>query len=115
MKRAARLLLLLLFSLWLWALPGARLPRLAHVERAPAVSEQRVQSQVEHVAPGSASAQLAKAPLLARLQAPPAFCERAPFSELPRPTRLADRRAALRRVQVRRRLPRLPTGDPPWP
>ncbi len=114
MKRAAWLLLLL-FSAWLVfpGLPGARLRPVP----APSVSvsDSKVSLAVEHVAAKSVMPHVLRAPVGSRLPVPlfEPLGEREPWlrSAALRPT---DLRAALRRVQTRRRVPRLSAGEPPW-
>ena len=114
MKRAA-CLLLLLFSGWLLALPGARLQPAA--ARAPTVSvnDGKVSPAVEHVAAASAMPQVLRAPLASRLPVPllAPLHEREPWLRAAA-ARPRDLRAQLRRVQTRRRVPRLSAGEPPW-
>jgi hypothetical protein len=117
MKRAARCLLLVLAA-WLLALPAQRVQHVRALTRAPvaAAFEAPTTSAVEHVVvETSAMPRVAAAPLQARLPAPSFELLRA--LEQGRPTAwLAPRdlRQALRRVQTRRRLPRLSSDDPPW-
>lgn len=114
MKRAAQLLLLLLASWLLAAAPSARFARLTSAPPLSVVHEPRARESVEHVVLEVATLQVAPAPLLARVPAPPpelAVDSRwlAPHAAAP-----PDRREALRRVQARRRLPRLTPQEPPW-
>ena len=117
MKRAARLLLLLLTG-FLLALPVLRVQQQVRVlVRAPiaAAFERKATTAVEHAVAESSAPRVAAASLQARLPAPQprwlsALVEREP-SVLSAPR---DLRQALRRVQIRRRLPRLSDGDPPW-
>lgn len=115
MMRGVCLLLLLSFS-WLVARPGLRL--VAAPARAAVVASARGDACVagpEHVAAQSATPQVEPAPLLGRVPATPPGTPGAsstPSCERPGCTR--DLRAALRRVQLRRRVPRLGGADPPW-
>lgn len=113
MKRAASVLLLL-FTAWLVTLPSAHVRALASPPAVSAVDGKAVVT-VEHVVPTFTRPLLLRAPLWARLPAAPgpllrgsacwarAAAERAP-----------DRRAAVRRVFTRRRVPRLGAEEPPW-
>jgi hypothetical protein len=117
MKRAARFLLLVLAG-WLFALPAQRVQRVRGLARAPvaAAFEAPTTIAVEHVVlETSAMPRVAAAPLHARLPAPSFKLLCAP--EQGRSTARVsprDLRQALRRVQTRRRLPRLSSDDPPW-
>jgi hypothetical protein len=108
-------LLLLLFSAWLFVLPGTRLPPVVAPTPAVSVSDGQVSLAVEHVAAESVMPHVLRAPLWARLPVPSfePLREREPWLRIAtqEPT---DLRAALRRVQTRRRVPRLSTGEPPW-
>ena len=117
MKRAASFLLLVLAA-WLLALPAQRVLQVRVLARAPvAVAfEAPTTSGVEHVVvETSATPRVAAAPLQARLPAPSFELQRA--LERGRPSAglsPRDLRQALRRVQTRRRLPRLSNDEPPW-
>jgi hypothetical protein len=116
MKRAARLLLLLLVG-WLLALPLLRVERVRVLVRAPAAAafERRVAPVAEHAVVEARAPLVADAPLQARLPAP-SFTSRS-RPELGQPSALSlprDLRQALRRVQPRRRLARLSSDEPPW-
>ncbi len=114
MKRAAWLVLLL-FSAWLFVLPGARLRPVAAPTASVSVSDGKAGLAVAHVAAASVMPQVLRAPLWLRLPVPSfePLRERAPWQRTAalRPT---DLRAAVRRAQPRRRVPRLSTGEPPW-
>lgn len=114
MRRA--LTLLLLFAVWLLAAPGAAAPRVpAGLATLSACDEARVDQAVQHVAPERAALRVGHAPLGARLPALlPLFARRR--AQLIRGGGHAapDLRAALRRVQTRRRVPRLSCEEPPW-
>jgi hypothetical protein len=111
------LLLLLLLTSWLLALPElyrATAPAPLAVVAA-SHDEVRAASAMEHLAAQSAMPQVPRAPLLARLAVePPSAAPPRPAQASARSVRLHDLRAALRRVQTRRRVPRLGGGDPPW-
>lgn len=114
MKRA--LCLLLLFAAWLLAGPGVSAPRVpAHAPVCAATDEAQVSAAAQHVAPPLALARVLRATLWARLPALPELRLR----ERGRPGvgrygSAPDLRAALRRVQTRRRVPRLSSEEPPW-
>jgi hypothetical protein len=115
MKRAVFLLLFVLTA-WLLALPAARVARLPAEAPGVSVSAGKLSTAGEHVAAQHAMPHVARAARVARLpieaQSPPhagLALERLPAL---RPTR--DLRQALRRLQTRRRLPRLSAGEPPW-
>lgn len=112
MKRAAQLLLLLLTA-WLLT-TTARLPSAPYVGSPLASNEERARPGVEHVAAESATPQVPKSPLLSRVPLPLVLPTRGPSGERSYAPTLRDQRAALVRVQTRRRLPRLEAGDPPW-
>jgi hypothetical protein len=115
MKRAVGLLLLL-FGVWLLALPGARLTHAPVSAAVPAVSayDGKVGSTVEHVVQQLAQAPVLRAALWARLPAAPLALPQA-SARWARGVveRAPDLRAELRRVQTRRRVPRL-SSEPPW-
>ncbi len=69
MKRAAWLLLLL-FSAWLFALPGARLQRATAPAPTVSISDGKASLAAEHVAAESVTPQVWRAPLGARLPVP---------------------------------------------
>lgn len=110
-------LLLLLLSSWLWSAPSLRvhgLPSRAAVV-ADGSREARAAAASDHIAAQTAMPEVPKAPLLARL--PPTTVHAAAPGPIRRWSLLArpgDRREALRRVQSRRRLPRLGGDEPPW-
>ena len=115
MKRAAFLLLFVLGA-WLLAAPAARVPELRAQPSEVSASDGKAGVAVEQLAPQPATPLVARAPRSARLPI-------APIAPLPRgatfrrqaahePVR--DLRQALRRVQTRRRVPRLSGGEPPW-
>ena len=116
MTRSALTLLLLLAS-WLLSLPELRAATAPAPVAVVAAShdEARAGEAREHVAAQSATPQVPRAPLLARLSP-------LPIAEHAWPLRWQrawgsaphDLRAKLRRVQTRRRLPRLGGGEPPW-
>jgi len=114
MKRTTWVLLLL-FSTWLFAVPGARLR--SEPARAPtlSVSDGKVSLSVEHVAANPVAPPVLRAPILARLPVPTLepLGQREPWLRAVA-ARPRDLRAALRRVQTRRRVPRLSSGEPPW-
>lgn len=114
MKRAAQLLLLLLASWLLSAAPSARFVNVAPAAPPALSSEERARSSVEHAVFEVATLQVARAPLLARVPAP--LPQLTWHERLLAPQAIAppDRREALRRVQTRRRLPRLTPAEPPW-
>ena len=115
MKRAAGLLLLL-FAVWVLALPGAHVPR--GVASPPAVSavDGKARVAVEHVLPQLTLPQVLRAPLWARLPAAPEALSGRRARWVQRAVELApDRRAAVRRIFTRRRVPRLGAEEPPWP
>jgi len=114
MKRAAGLLLLL-FAVWLLTLPGAHVPRGV---ASPAVSavDGKARVAVEHVLPQLTLPQVLRAPLWARLPAAPEALSGRRARWVQRAVELApDRRAAVRRIFTRRRVPRLGAEEPPWP
>lgn len=107
-------LLLLLFGAWLCAWPAARTVPVppphavlaGHAEATP---------NVEHVAAQVATPVVAPAPFLDRLPATDARFFGAHRSvAIARALVVRDLRALLRRLQIRRRLPRLNGGEPPW-
>jgi hypothetical protein len=114
MKRAA--CLLLLFAVWLLAAPGASAPRAPVRVATLAQHDGKAISAVRHVVqPLAASPRVQPAPVWARLPALPPLTR----PERVRPTHGAyvdvpDLREALRRVQTRRRVPRLSGEEPPW-
>jgi hypothetical protein len=116
MKRAAWLLLWLC-SVWLLALPSSRLQQLQAPTRTDmaAASDGKTSAALEHVAAASAMPSVARAPVQARLPASPLalLSSRQGWQRVP-PSRPPDLRQALRRVQTRRRVPRLSAGEPPW-
>jgi hypothetical protein len=113
MKRAAGLVLLL-FAVWLLAMPAARVPR-APAPPAVAAHDGTGGSAVEHAVQQSAPVPVLRAPLWARLPAAPlALSRRSARWARGVVTRAPDLRAELRRVQTRRRVPRLSAEDPPW-
>jgi len=108
--------LLLLLSSWLFAQPGLRLN--AASRQATVVASAGRDASVgagEHLVSQAATLEVPRAPLLARL---PLGHElgvvTAPRSGWALPDALGDRRDAVRRVQLRRRLPRLGGDEPPW-
>jgi hypothetical protein len=115
MTRGACLLLLLLSS-WLFAQPGLRLNAAAC--RATVVADaSREASAVagEHLISQTATPEVARAPLLARLPLGHVLgVVEGPRSAHAWSAVVGDRRDAVRRVQLRRRLPRLGDDDPPW-
>jgi hypothetical protein len=114
MKRAAGLLLLL-FAAWLLAGPVARVPRAPTAPKAVAAHDGTRGSAVEHAVQRSAPAPVLRAPLWARLPAAPlALSRRSARWARGVVTPAPDLRAELRRVQTRRRVPRLGAEDPPW-
>jgi hypothetical protein len=114
MTRGAWLLLLL--SSWLLALPALRLS--GPCRQASIVASDCRDVSVaagEHLVSQTAAVTVPRAPLQARLPVPHAFEVVGHAAQAwPLPTELGDRRDALRRVQLRRRLPRLGGDDPPW-
>jgi hypothetical protein len=114
MKRAACLLLLL--AVWLLGAPGAGAPRVPTRTATVAQDEGKVGAAVQHaVQQLAALPRVPRAPLWARLPVLPETATR----ELVRPmhaayARTPDLREALRRVQTRRRVPRLSSEEPPW-
>lgn len=115
MTRGACLLLLLLFG-WLLALPVLRLSEPSR--RVAVVSSGAREAVVvagEYLRLPSPAPVVPRSPLLARLPVPCRFdgVER-PRVVWATPAEPDDRRDALRRVQLRRRLPRLGGDDPPW-
>jgi hypothetical protein len=116
MTRSALSLLLLLTS-WLLALPELRAATAPHPVAVVAVSHDQARAGEvrDHVAAQSAMPQVPRAPLLARLPALPMADDAwYPHRQSPCACRPHDLRAELRRVQTRRRLPRLGGGEPPW-
>jgi len=116
MKRSVLWLLLLLAS-WMLALPQSYAATAPAQPAAVAADrdEARDGAAMEHVAAQSAMPQVPRAPLLARLPAPQLTTDPPPPTPArARSIRPHDLRAALRRVQTRRRVPRLGGGDPPW-
>jgi hypothetical protein len=114
MKHAVGVLLLLL-AVWLLALPGARVPRVCATPPTVSADDRAAGAVVEHVVRQAMPAPVLRAPLWARLPAeplalPPA-CARWTRGAV---ERAPDLRAELRRVQTRRRLPRLNAEEPPW-
>jgi len=115
MKRAA-FLLLLVFGAWLLAAPASRIPAPRTEPPAVSASGDKADAGIEQLRPPSAASHVARAPRLARLPTAPftlprgslRFARRAAFE----PVR--DLRRALRRVEKRRRIPRLSGGEPPW-
>jgi len=114
MKRA--LCLLLLFAVWLLAAPGASAPQpVGRVATVSASDEARVSAAVPHVAPQLALTRVMRAPLWARLPVVPSLVRRVLERRVSVVAGAApDLRAALRRVQTRRRVPRLSCEEPPW-
>ena len=114
MTRGVSLLLLLVG--WLVAVPALRVSAPPHATAA--ASERREASAAasgEQLAPQAATREVSRAPFLARLPVPNASAATAPRQVARRQAvGLVDRRAELRRVQLRRRLPRLGADDPPW-
>jgi hypothetical protein len=116
MTRGALTLLLVLTS-WLSSLPELRAATALAPAAVVAVSHDEALSgeAPEHVAAQSATPQVPCSPVMARLPALPlsgkARCQGRQIAGSSPPQ---DLRAELRRVQTRRRLPRL-GGDPPWP
>jgi hypothetical protein len=114
MTRAAQLLLLLVASVLLAAAPRGGLPRVVPATPLAILEEVRERAGAEHAVLDLSTLQVARAPSVARLPAP--------LPELARGSRLSpppsadapDLREALRRVQTRRRLPRLTPAEPPW-
>jgi len=107
-------LLLLLFGAWLCALPASRsvpvppphVVLAGHAEAAPSA---------EHVAAQVATPAVAPAPFLDRLAVTDVRVLGAARSwGTSRARELRDLRALVRRAQIRRRLPRLSSGEPPW-
>ncbi len=115
MTRGACLLLLLLSS-WLLASPSLRLSEPAR--GAPAVASQQRETSVgadDHLLSQPTTLGVPRAPLLARLPVPRGIAIVGGANDAwSLPDELADRRDELRRVQLRRRLPRLGGDDPPW-
>jgi|GEM_PF-3939992 len=114
MKRAVGLLLLL-FAVWLLASPAARVPRPPAAGPALSAHDGTRGSAVEHVVPRLAPTPVLRAALWARLPAAPLALPRRAArwgrgGVMPAP----DLRAELRRVQTRRRVPRLSAEEPPW-
>jgi hypothetical protein len=114
MKRAVALLLLL-FAVWLLVLPAARVPRPTAAPPAASAHDGTRGSAVEHVVQQVAPAPVLRAPVWARLPAAPLALPRA-SARWARGVvaRAPDLRAELRRVQTRRRVPRLSGEEPPW-
>lgn len=114
MKRP--LCLLLLFALWLLAAPSASAPRVpARVATLSVADQAKVSAVVQHVAPQPALARVLRAPLWARLPAlPPLVLREQEWPVLDPYGGAPDLRAALLRVQTRRRVPRLSCEEPPW-
>jgi hypothetical protein len=113
MKRGVYLLLVL-FSVWLLVTPGQGAPR---VRLRPTVSTgvEKTKAVVDQVVQFRALPGVLKAPPLARLPAAPALLPRARFRWLMPSRQVApDRRAALRKVSTRRKVPRLSAEEPPW-
>ena len=114
MKRAVSVLLLL-FAVWLLALPGARAARAPAASPAASAYDGTVGSSVEHVVQQLPPAPMLRAPLWARLPAAPLALPRASARWARGVVGHApDLRAELRRVQTRRRVPRLSAEEPPW-
>ena len=116
MKRAA--CLLLLFAVWLLALPSAGAPRPQLGPATVSVSAGKACLAVQQVVE-----QVAALPrvLPARYVAParlPALPQSLPCEHVRSTHRVyacaPDLREALRRVQTRRRVPRLSSEEPPW-
>jgi len=116
MKRAAFLLLLLVFGAWLLAAPAARVPELRETSPGISASDGRARTAVEQLALQSATPLVARAPRLVRLPIASVAVPRASltFTRQAAPEPVSDLRQALRRVQTRRRVPRLSGGEPPW-
>ncbi|HXK19361.1 MAG TPA: hypothetical protein VNG33_16235 [Polyangiaceae bacterium] len=115
MKRAVCLLLFVLGA-WLLASPAARVPELRAQPPGLSASDGRLRDAVEQLAPQSATPHVARAPRFARLPiAPLGLPPRgATFRRQAAHEPVRDLRQALRRVQTRRRVPRLSGGEPPW-
>lgn len=114
MKRAVGVLLLL-FAVWLLASPAARVPHPSAAAPAASAHDGTRGSAVEHVVQRPAPAPVLRAPVWARLPAAPlALPRRAARWARGVVTPAPDLRAELRRVQTRRRVPRLGADDPPW-
>lgn len=114
MKRAVGVLLLL-FAAWLLALPGARAPRRLAAPPTVSASDGKAASAVEHVVQQLPPPQVLRAPLWARLPAAPLALTRSRVRWVRGALQRApDLRARLRRVQTRRRVPRLSAEEPPW-
>lgn len=114
MKRAVGVLLLL-FAVWLLALPGARAPRAPSAEPAASAYDGTVSCSVDHVVQQLQSVPVLRAPLWARLPAAPLALPRRSARWVRGVVGHApDLRAELRRVQTRRRVPRLSAEEPPW-
>jgi hypothetical protein len=115
MKRAVFLLLFVLTA-WLLAVPAARVARLPAQAPGVSVGDGKASAAVEHVAAQHAMPHVARAARVARLpieaQSPPYAGLAFARSPALRPT--PDLRQALRRLQTRRRVPRLSGGEPPW-
>lgn len=114
MTRAACLLLLL--SSWLLALPALRLSEPSLRARVVAGGAREVSAAAgEHLVAQTAAVAVPRAPLQARLPVRQAFDVVGSAAKVwTLPAELGDRRDALRRVQLRRRLPRLGGDEPPW-
>jgi len=115
MTRGAWLLLLLLSS-WLLASPALRLSEPARP--APIAANGNREASVaagDHLLLPATPLGVPRAPLLARLPVPRGLAVVGSANHAAIfPTEPADRRDVLRRVQLRRRLPRLGGDDPPW-
>ncbi|HYQ17819.1 MAG TPA: hypothetical protein VEQ58_18730 [Polyangiaceae bacterium] len=117
MTRGVSILLLLLSS-WMLAIPALRAssaPLRAAVV-AGSGDEARAAESAEHVAAQCATPEVPRAPFLARLPSPQDAAYRSRWHHwLDRASFVVvDRREDVRRVQLRRRLPRLGGDDPPW-
>jgi hypothetical protein len=114
MTRGALTLLLLLTS-WLSSLPELRAAPAPTAVVAASHDEAQSSEARDHVAAQSAMPQVPRSPVVARLPALPLTGQaRCQGGEVARSSRPHDLRAELRRVQTRRRLPRLGGGEPPW-
>ncbi|HYP89147.1 MAG TPA: hypothetical protein VEQ59_13365 [Polyangiaceae bacterium] len=117
MTRGVSILLLLLSS-WLLSIPALRASNapLRAAVVASSNDEARAAESADHTGAQCATPEVPRSPLLSRLPWP----HGAAHAGLGRSWLdsgsmiVADRREAVRRVQLRRRLPRLGGDDPPW-